>query len=540
MVASSTGPWRGLRPILGPDAQGSEWAIAEEGRLRILALILGIPTALVVGALALFTVGEVWAVAAIIVVLLFAIGALFAEKPLPMALVVVFPIALVGSVAYGGYNAYQLVQALTDESGPTDPADPDALASVEAKLDAIDTQAGFRIELTEAEMTAFLQDGLAENDTPIRAVFVDALAPGEGDEQGELRFEAAFKSGGLSAEGRVSYELRDGGFSVELLEIDVGAFRIPGVVLGALDDLVNGVLDVNDVNDVLAEERATVQSVEVTDTSVVIVGTQAGGELLTAGALLQGLRENAEQIAGAVEPPPEQYGAGNVNGTSADGASYYVALGDSLAANVGVDQPRDGYVSRFHRQILAADGSTLGLRNFGRSGETSGTLISGGQLQQAFDFIDSFPVEVVTLDIGANDLLGHLGSAECAESANDPACVQRIEASLVTYRTNLDRVFRDLTRAAPRATVVFLLTYNPFSFGFNVVGLEQDTDAIMTRLNDVAVEVALVYGVLIADGFTPMQGTAGATTHMAEAPPDIHPRAIGYDILTGALVEAIQ
>ena len=62
----------------------------------------------------------------------------------------------------------------------------------------------------------------------------------------------------------------------------------------------------------------------------------------------------------------------------------------------------------------------------------------------------------------------------------------------------------------------------------------------MTRLNDVAVEVALVYGVLIADGFTPMQGTAGATTHMAEAPPDIHPRAIGYDILTGALVEAIQ
>lgn len=505
--------------------------------MRILALILGIPTALVVGALALFTVGEVWAVAAIVVVLLFAIGALFAEKPLPMLLVVVFPIALVASVAYGGYNAYQLVQALTDESGPTDPADPDALASVDAKLDAIDTQAGFRIELTEAEMTAFLQDGLAENNTPIRAVFVDAVAPGEGEEQGELRFEAAFKSGGLSATGRVSYELREGGFAIELLEIDVGAFRIPGVVLGALDDLVDGVLDVNDV---LAEKRATVQSVDVTDTSIVIVGTQAGGDLLSAEALLEGLRENAEQIAGAVEPPPEQYGAGDVNGTSADGASYYVALGDSLAANVGVDQARDGYVSRFHRQIVAADGSTLGLRNFGRSGETSGTLISGGQLQQALDFIDSFPVEVMTVDIGANDLLGHLGSAECAESANDPACVQRIEASLLTYRTNLDLIFRELTGAAPRATVVFLLTYNPFSFGFNVVGLEQDTDAIITRLHDVAVEVALVHGVLIADGFTPMQGTAGATTHMAEAPPDIHPRAIGYDILTGALVEAIQ
>ena len=505
--------------------------------MRILALILGIPTALVLGALALFTVGEVWAVAAIVVVMLFAVGALFAEKPLPIVLVAAFPIIFVASIAYGGYNAYELARALSDEDGPTDPADPAALASVEAKLDAVDAHAGFRIELTELEMTAFIQDGLAGNSTPIRRVLVDAVAPKDGEELGELRFEADFKNGGLSASGRVSYELRDGGFTIELLEIDVGAFSIPGAVLGALDDLVDGVLDVNDI---LVEQRATVQSVEVTDTSIVIVGTQAGGDLLSAETLLQGLRENAEAIAGAVEPPPEQFGAGDVNGTSQDGARYYVALGDSLAANVGVDQARDGYVSRFHRQIVASDGSTLGLRNFGRSGETSGTLINGGQLQEALDFMNTFPVEVVTLDIGANDLLGHLGSAECAASAQDAACAQRIDASLVTYRANLDRVLGDLTDAAPTATVVFLLTYNPFSFGFNVVGLEQDTDAIITRLNDVAVEVATTHGVLVADGFTPMQGTAGATTHMAEAPPDIHPRAIGYDILTGALVEALQ
>ncbi len=32
----------------------------------------------------------------------------------------------------------------------------------------------------------------------------------------------------------------------------------------------------------------------------------------------------------------------------------------------------------------------------------------------------------------------------------------------------------------------------------------------------------------------------GATTHMLEQPPDIHPRAIGYDILAVALLTALK
>ena len=52
----------------------------------------------------------------------------------------------------------------------------------------------------------------------------------------------------------------------------------------------------------------------------------------------------------------------------------------------------------------------------------------------------------------------------------------RIEASLVSYRANLTRILGDLRDAAPDATIVFLETYNPFSFGFQAVGLEQDTD----------------------------------------------------------------
>ena len=37
-----------------------------------------------------------------------------------------------------------------------------------------------------------------------------------------------------------------------------------------------------------------------------------------------------------------------------------------------------------------------------------------------------------------------------------------------------------------------------------------------------------------------MSGTTGATTHMLDAPPDIHPVAIGYDILAVALIGALE
>jgi len=43
----------------------------------------------------------------------------------------------------------------------------------------------------------------------------------------------------------------------------------------------------------------------------------------------------------------------------------------------------------------------------------------------------------------------------------------------------------------------------------------------------------------VADGYTPMRGTTAATTHMIDDPPDIHPLAIGYEILAIAILETL-
>ena len=68
---------------------------------------------------------------------------------------------------------------------------------------------------------------------------------------------------------------------------------------------------------------------------------------------------------------------------------------------------------------------------------------------------------------------------------------------------------------------------------------EEETDATLSEFNEIAATAAADHEVLVADGFTPMLRTAGATTHMLDARPDIHPLPIGYDILAGALLEAL-
>src|SRR5690606_2251877 len=124
------------------------------------------------------------------------------------------------------------------------------------------------------------------------------------------------------------------------------------------------------------------------------------------GALLDALAANAaEHGAAADTPPAEQIGVGTVNATTAEGATYLVAIGDSLAANVGVPAPNQGYVSRFHKVVSQRAGGSVGLRNFGVPGETSGTLIRSGQLAEALAFIRANDASHVTIDIGANDLL---------------------------------------------------------------------------------------------------------------------------------------
>ncbi len=500
-------------------------------------ILLALLAAVVGGAVALFTVGTLGAVFLVLAIVALTGAALYLRGTLVKVALAATAVVAVVAVGFGGLSAYQLVSALGATDGPADPPNPAALASGEAKLDAAKEQAGFRVELTEDELTAMLQDALGGSDeNPIRSVDLTIIDGDEG-QPGSLEFDITFKNGSLTGSGRVSASLDAGAIAIEIERVSLGRLALPGVATGAMEELIDTVLDLNER---LAESRADVQSITIGDDRILVTGTQGGGEMLTADALLDALAENAASLGASVTPPAEQIGPGTVNATTAEGATYVVAIGDSLAANIGVTSPNLGYVSRFHKVVSQRDGGSVGLRNFGVSGETSGTLIRSGQLSEALAFIEANNVAYVTIDIGANDLLGHLGADDCSESITTPACQDRLGPALEAYRENLDRILGDIREAAGDGTpILFLQTYNPFSLGLGGLSLEAASNEATEHLNAVATEVAAEHGVSVADGATPLRGRTGATTHMLGTPPDIHPNAIGYDLLAQALVEAL-
>ena len=448
--------------------------------MKAALLVFGLLAALFGGAAALLKFGEGAAMAVVIILVGVAVGGFFVDRAVARGLLMAVVVVLLASVTFLGFGVAQLVNALTTTDGPVDPPDPVALASAEEKVDDVRDAVAFRFELTESEMTAYLLDGLQGIDeNPLQSVVLDVVDGVDGA-PGHLDFEAEFKSGGVGASGSLTVYLARGAVRVDLADVSVGSFDVPGLAQTSLEELVERLADFNET---VASADADVQSITLGDDRLIITGTQTSTDLLTSAALLDGLSLAAASALDAIAPPPERLGPGEVNSMSVGGSPVYVALGDSLAANVGVANARDGYVSRFHRQLEMRDGADYGLRNFGVSGETTGTLIRGGQLDDAIAFMRNTEVAYVTIDIGANNLLGHLGSDACSESLDDPDCQSRLQATFDGYGPDLEVILEEVGDAAPDATIVFLTAYNPFSLGLGTA-LESATDAALSEFND--------------------------------------------------------
>jgi lysophospholipase L1-like esterase len=505
------------------------------GPLRAAIIIFGFLAALSGGALALFTIGETYALAtAITVVVASLIVAFTASVPLGRVVLVILIATFAGTLLTGAYGTVQILAAMTGGGGgEIDQPDEEQLASAERKIATSAETSSFRVTLTESELNAVLLDSLAETDTPFRRITLD-IANAIGD-PALIGFVGDFKNGSLTVTGRVTVQVMGGRVEVELLHADVGMFTMPGIAKDAVEDMIGRVADLNRA---LADEGADIQQVVIGDDEVTVAGVTTGDSVVDAATMLEafgdiGVLTNVDIDGTRYEP--------GVDSTTADGSPSYLALGDSLAAAEGVAGYAEGYVSQVHRELSLRDGTVYGLNNLGVVGETSGTLLTAGQLDDALTYASGVDVAYVTIDIGANDLLGHLGSADCSDDIQAPACTDRIELSLEAYERNINEIFSRLRSALPDATIVFLEAYNPFALGFEGrVDFETQSNQALAALNEIAAETAGRYDILVADGFSPMRGTTSATTHMTDIPPDIHPNEVGYDLLTGAVLSALE
>lgn len=505
------------------------------GPLRAAIVIFGVLAALSAGALALFTIGETYALAtAITIAIAAAIIAFTAPVPLARVVLVLLIVTFAGTLLTGAYGTVQILAAMTGGGdGVVDSPDADQLASAQRKIDTSKDSSSFLVTLSESELNAVLLDSLAETDTPFQRITLDIINA-TGDPV-LIGFVGDFKNGNLTVSGQVTAQVSGGRVDVELLHADVGMFTMPGIARDAVEDMIGRVADLNRA---LADDGADVQQVVIGDDQVTVAGVTTGDSVVDAAGMLEAFGNIGDLTN--IEVDGTRYEPG-VDSATAEGTPAYMALGDSLAAAEGVAGYGEGYVSQVHRELSLLDGTVYGLNNLAVVGETSGTMLTTGQLDEALTYAAATEIAYVTIDIGANDLLGHLGSSACSEDIQAPACADLIDLSLEAYESNIDEIFARLRNALPEASIVFLEAYNPFALGFEGrVDFETQSNQALTALNQIAAEAAQRYDIRVADGFTPMRGTTSATTHMTDIPPDIHPNELGYDLLTGAIMSAFE
>ena len=504
------------------------------GPLRAALIVFGVLAGVSAGALALFTIGESYAVITAATIAISAtIIAFTAPVLLGRVILVLLVLAFAGTLLTGAYGAVQILAALAgNQEGPVDQPNQEVLAAAERKLDQSTDETTFQVMLDESELNAVLLDALAETDTPFQRITIDIL--NSVGEEPLIAFTGDFKNGRLTVEGELTARLSGGQVEAELLDAEVGMFTMPGFARDAVEDMIGRVADLNRA---LAEEGADVQRVVIGDDTITVTGVSTGEGPVDADAMLAAFADLGDLVGRPVDATRYE---GGIDADRSDGTPLYLALGDSLAAAVGVDGYAEGYVSQVHRELSIRDGVLYGMRNFGVTGETTGTMLRGGQLDNAIAMGRDADVAYVTIGIGANDLLGHLGSEHCTADTAAPACAVRIDASLDAFANNIEDILSTLSDEFTDATIVLLQTYNPFSLGFeNEVAFEAQSNEILGQLNGIAAEAAERHGVLVADGFTPMRGTTTATTRMTDTPPDIHPNELGYDILTEAIMSAL-
>ena len=224
-----------------------------------------------------------------------------------------------------------------------------------------------------------------------------------------------------------------------------------------------------------------------------------------------------------------------------EGGSIYLALGDSVPAGVGASDAENGYVPLFNDEI------DHDLINLAISGETTASFIGdfptcvvGGQLCDAFGTILAGDVDVVTLDVGANDLVFDplfVTAAIICFPGPSPACDTAVGDAFTAFLGRYATIVGALSAAMAGEGTLFVLTaYNPFSGTGHP--LEPVAEASLTVLNGIMATVAGIFGATVVDVHAAFDDRALELTHIAMLDP--HPNDEGHEVIAELLEDLVD
>lgn len=225
---------------------------------------------------------------------------------------------------------------------------------------------------------------------------------------------------------------------------------------------------------------------------------------------------------------------------------YYLALGDSLAFGFQPDLNFDHGYSDYFAANLAHYGDSH-YANMACPGETSTTMINGdcpypflrkypylgSQLTAAVKFIQRHAGQVspVTLDIGANDVLGKINTNNCSINVDGfNAALATVDANLT--QTILPEIHNALVvNGQVTGDFVMMNYYDPYQ------NICPNTVPYAEELNQHLANDASGFGVTIVDVFTAFGGATTPNKHicsytwMCSIFQDIHGTDRGYSVM---------
>lgn len=223
----------------------------------------------------------------------------------------------------------------------------------------------------------------------------------------------------------------------------------------------------------------------------------------------------------------------------------YLALGDSLTTGYEAPQNNDGELGypQFIYDELKKTKPDLQYHLLGRNGETSSTMISGSQLNNAVSYIQQQSqagklVSPITLDIGGNDMVAVLLQQAPSESTR------------TLFRANLASILDQLIAAMTvdgtrQGELVIMSYYNPYP-GVKPPLYPVDTDAELALFNAIISEEAAQRGLKVAPVFEAFVGNeanyvfADFSRYPDQSALDYHPRKAGHLAIADAFLQLLQ
>lgn len=229
----------------------------------------------------------------------------------------------------------------------------------------------------------------------------------------------------------------------------------------------------------------------------------------------------------------------------------YLALGDSVTFGIGVPQPqRNGFPARVADRLRDSEAPIGETRVFAVPGETASGFLARRLDDVLVAIRELGPrVELVTIGLGANELLRARRTSECETDPPGAACTAVVEAAVTEAAEALDAVVsavqEALGAAGSDARILVLAYYNPDVepiAASAVVGVDGLVGCLDSEpdpgLNDRIACVAAERAVGLVDLYAAFLGREAELTRIGAG--DVHPNDAGYDVIADAIVGALE